>query len=337
MKPYYKTIFLLSCVLSFGVSAQSTLRTDDEANSLKGSIWLSGNSRLLDENLLTGAGYFFTENLLIGSKLESLNLSATDYQVSFNPFIRYYVGKIGNGWRPYAQVDANFVFGGDFDAFYSYGGKVGLERRLNTSTLLNIDIGYTKTQFLDSDDLGLSVRLNTVLGGAAGKSVATDYFQKGNFIVSGQLINLLLSNNQLTDGYFVNITPNGNYFLLDRFVIEGSLGLNFNDFSQNIGLVERELAQQELNLAGGLRYYITSQSLFNVFARATLLYNYRQTTVDNSNDSQGEVFAAYELGNSLFINRSTSFDLGINVTQGFNDRTSGFEWVLSGRLSFWFQ
>ncbi len=337
MKPCYKLLVFLSCFLSYGLGAQPKLTADNEIDSRQGEIWLSGNSSLLNENLTTGVGYFLTEGLLIGSEIESLNLSVEGYQLSLSPFVRYYAGEIGNGWLPYAQLGTNFIFGGGLDVFYSYGGEIGVERNLQNSTLLNINAGYTKTRFFDSDDWGLSARLNTVLGGPAGKIAATGYFQKGTFVLNGQLFDALLSNNKVGDGFFVSITPHGYYFLSERFVIEGSLGFNFNDFSQEFGLLERELVQQELNLVAGLRYYITKQSLFNVFAGASFSCNYRSTTVNNDSDNQSEVFAAYELGNSLFINRSTSFDLGINVTQSFEDRTSGLDWGLNGRLNFWFR
>jgi hypothetical protein len=335
MKPCYKFLILLSCFLSYGLSAQPKLMADDETDSRKGKIWLSGNSRSLDENLVAGVGYFLTEDLLIGNQIESLNISGGIYQLSLSPFVRYYAGEIGNGWLPYVQVGANWIFDGSLKSFNSYGARVGVEKNLQTSTLLNINADYTNTQFFDSNDWSLSARLNTILGGPAGKNAAMGYFQKGTFLLSGQLFGAALSNSRLADGFFANITPHGHYFLSERLAIEGSLGLIFNDYNQEIGLVERELTQKEFNLVVGLRYYITSKSLFNVFSEADFIYDYRRTTVNSDSDNQSKVFASYELGNSLFINRSTSFDLGVNVTQGFEDGARGLEWGLSGRLNFW--
>jgi hypothetical protein len=336
MKPCYKLLFL-SCFLSYGLSAQPKLKADNETDSHQGEIWLSGIYNSLNEDLAIGVGYFLSEDLLIGSYIESLSLPADGYQLSLSPFVRYYASEVSNGWRPYAQVGANWIFNGGFDSFNNYGGGVGVEKKIQASTLLNINLDYTKTPSFSSDDWGLSVRLNTTLSGLAGRTAAMAHFQKGTFLLNGQLFNTELSNNKLADGFTFDITPHAYYFLSERLAIEGSLGLIWRAYNQKISSIEKDITQQELNLVVGLRYYITNQSLFNLFGGGAFSYDYGHRSVDGNSNTLSEIAAVYELGNSLFINRSTSFDLGINATQGFESGTSGLSWDLLGRLNFWFR
>ncbi len=332
---------LLSLLFSFGVNAQSEATSEEEENnSRRGKIWLDGSSVTTEENLFTGFGYFLTENLLIGSRVGSIFSSTETFQLGVSPFVRYYAGKLGKAWLPYAQVEASWGLVGNLPILFdSYGARMGLERNIQGNTLLNIDIAYTNDRDFNGNQWGANVGLNTILGGMAGKNAAANYFQKGTLVVGNQLFNVSSFSGGSINGFGASLTPSGYYFLSDRLLASGSLRLSASDYAIIFSSSDVEIKQQSLDVSTGLRYYITKQSLFNLFAEAAL--GFRHTNNEggtiNNRRNESQLFAIGQLGNSLFINQSTSFDWGLNAAQDLGNGNGGLNLGLFGRLNFWFR
>lgn len=339
MKPFSYALFFLSLLFSFGANAQSEATAEEANNSRRGKIWLDGSSMTADENLFGGFGYFLTENLLIGSRVESIFPFTEDYQLIFSPFVRFYAGKLGKAWLPYAQVEANWGSTNFLSPLNSFGARIGLERNIQGNTLLNIDLDYTNDQDFNGNQWGANVGLNTILGGAAGKNVAVNYFQKGSLLLGNQLFNVSSFSSGSINGFGASLTPSGYYFLSDRLLARGLLRLSTSDFTINFTSSDVEIKEQSLDVSTGLRYYLSKQSLFNLFAEAALAFRYTNAEggTINNRENESQVFAIGELGNSLFINSTTSFDWGLNGSQNLGNGQGGLELGLFGRLNFWFR
>lgn len=317
-------------LLAFQANAQLTIDTLDR----KGKLWLSGGKDIglsLEE---TKAGYFVSDRLLVGSAL------GFDQRDDFfaQPFVRYYFGNKWAKWRPYTEIHAGLDFN-TRKLINNYGGKLGIERMLKPNTLLNIDVGYEHFIPEERDRIKLSANLNTVFGGAFGKRAAQQHFKRGTLTLEGQLMEISAFRSEHSNIGQFNISPKAGLFLSNRFMAKASLDLSYSLFDFSRGTEERKANAFSAEAGLGLRYYITTNRLFNFFAEADMSFRYTNDRTEIGNFSSKTTTTRLKgdigLGTSVFLNKSTSLDFGLKLSK---QNRQGQKLSLDGfaKLNFWF-
>ena len=315
---------LVSVVRAQDVSADSLDR--------KGRIWLAGS---IDSDARADqmrAGYYFSDRFLVGTGLSAIGNGG----VYLSPFVRYYLNDAAHQWRPYGEAGLELEVG-SFGIERKYGA-LGLERTFNATTLLNLELRYTHYD-ASSRDYRLRGNLNTLLGGTAWKSAAETHFEPGSFVLGNQLFQGGINTASGFSFSYVNLSPAIDYFLTDRFALQGSLDLSVTAFDQSEAVANLDYRTLSLDVRGGARYYLTTKSLFNVFVEGGMTYeaNFlrQETTTGTVRASSNLLRADLGIGSSVFINQNTSVDFGVKVNQQFNGDVDTY---LSGflRLKFWF-
>ncbi len=322
-------LLLFILFLSTSLQAQS-----DGLDSLdrRGKIWLDGSPDLNGSIDQLRAGYFFTDRLLVGSSLSVVG----DDDVYLTPFARYYLGGAGRTWRPYGEAGLQLALG-RFAIENKYVA-LGLERTFNTTTLLNLELRYTNVNGRRSDYTARG-SLNTLLGGPAWRPAAEQHFRTGSFVIGSQLFEASVGGANSFSFNYVNLSPSVDYFVTDRLAVQARLDLARTAIDQSLGGSDNAYTSRSAAVRGGARYYLTTNSLFNAFVEGGMTYRARyqdsQLSGTRVKGSTHGLRADLGLGASVFINRNTSIDFGVNLNQellGRRDRyADGFL-----RLKFWF-
>lgn len=341
MKPYF--IFLaLFFFLLYGPSAQvaDTIVEPEQRPAIenrRGQFWLSGGSYIGDGTVDADGGYFLTKNLLIGTKALVLCPTCEDPDFFLSAFMRYYL--LNKSWRPYLQAEGRWWITSPRNDVNAYRAALGVEKSLANSSLLNIEFAYQYFTEFEGNLWTLNGRLNTTIGGPAGKKAASSHFKKGSFTLDGDLFAAFYGNSPRlfsSDNLSTQITPLGYYFLSDNIAINGTAFYGSSSRNQlNGGQVRRSLGRSLL-LATGFRCYLTSRSLFNIFVEGLMAYEYSWSSNGFRENEDSAFIFNYELGNSLFISQSASFDLGLNGNYLLGSRGSGNGLTVFGRVNFWF-
>ncbi|MGB3802190.1 MAG: outer membrane beta-barrel protein, partial [Lewinella sp.] len=253
-----------------------------------------------------------------------------------SPFARYYLTGSDRKWRPYGE--AGLQLGVRNFSIEENHFALGVERAFNSTTLLNLELRYTN-QRGRSDSYGTRGRLNTVLGGVAWKKAAQQHFQAGSFVVGNQLFDASITTSNAFSFNYVNISPSVDYFLTDRLAVQASLHVTLSAFNQTAAPTNLDYQALYANLRGGARYYLTTKSLFNLFAEGGFTYQSRyidrEAVFGDDGNSSHSLRADLGLGASVFINKNTSIDFGVNLNQ---DVLGGSDTFADGflRLKFWF-
>ena len=322
-------LVLFILFLSTGLQAQS-----DELDSLDrdGKIWLDGSPDINGSIDQLRAGYFFTDRLLVGSSLSVVG----DDDVYLTPFARYYLGGAGRTWRPYGEAGLQLALG-RFAIENKYVA-LGLERTFNTSTLLNLELRYTNLNGRRNDYTARG-SLNTLLGGPAWRTAAEQHFRAGALVVGSQLFEASVGGANAFSFNYVNLSPSVDYFVTDRLAVQARLDLARTAFDQSLGSLDDKYTSRSAELRGGARYYLTTKSLFNLFVEGGMTYRSRyqdsQLSGTRVQRSTHGLRADLGLGASVFINRNTSVDFGVNLNQ---ELLNGGDLFADGflRLKFWF-
>ena len=321
-------------LLFFALLVTSLTAQDTAVDSLdrQGRVWLDGSANPESSTADVRAGYFLTDRLLVGG---GLALIGSDGKY-LSPFARYYLLDSERKWRPYGEAGLRFSLD-NFTVEENYYA-LGLERALNATTLLNLELTYTNRSGR-SNAYGVSGNLNTVLGGAAWKEAAGQHFNAGSFVLGNQLFEASRNTANAYAFNYLNVSPSIDYFVTDRLALQASVEVIANAFNQSevSGLSDYQALYAKGRV--GARYYLTTRSLFNVFGEGGLTYSYqsinRELSTGDERESYDALRADLGIGSSVFINRHTSLDFGVKLVQDF---VRGEHLGVDGfvRLKFWF-
>ena len=357
MKSFY--LLFLSLFLTTALSAQYQ----------KGSWYLDGSSSaLLDiptddrtasfEAQAFRAGYFFTDRLLVGSRVETSIIGGNNFGLELRPFARYYFpggetrkvsyfGEVGFG-----AITPSSSFG-FFETDFHFGG--GLEKTLFPGVVGTALLRYdANASGLNTTNLTLGFNL---LLGQLEKSDKGAALTAGTFTTTGNLGGLLYGRQGLSGpsnvigNIFLN--PSIGYFLADGLMAEAkaSVSLLRLDNVSNSGHGTEEIRKNNIlntSMEFNLRYYLKQSGKLLPYVMAgggyqTFRNKREDATFGERTVSSNNLFYQAGAGASWFLSpnvaldgtvryRSESFEgnnLGGTVRQNAVQLEAGFRFFLN--------
>lgn len=300
-----------------GLYAQKNAETTIPA-SRAGQVWFNGN-RL-------GAGYFFTDRLLVGGSVNGI-LNDGDFTFGVNPFARYYLAAAGKKYRPFAQLGADIDFTSQWGNFFrAVDARLGVERSIGQNSLLTLSLMYERGFGIDYDAISLRGVINTTLGSPGGRAAASNRLRRGSLSIGTSLFEAsnfdiaFTRSDVLSRG--IGLTPRIGYFLTNRLQVVAEADLSFyrQEQDENANVTYDRLNILRLDADLHLRYFLTTNRRFNPYLNGGIGYEGRTytsltTTADfDRSNWYGEAGA----GVMYFINREVSLDLSLNYRRELN-------------------
>ncbi|CAH0999572.1 hypothetical protein LEM8419_00872 [Neolewinella maritima] len=296
-----KHLILLICLLiSIGLCGQTR----------KGNWYLSGNTAVAGQHV-TGtqtsvysptaelygrsnlsatsfrSGYFLSNRLLVGTRLDYLRTIARDYYVtnesnrlSLKPFVRYYIldgssrrslavfGELGFGTISFGAGDRY-----ETDFHLGLGAELPLAPGILGTANLNYDANAWGINFTN-----LTLGLN-VLTGQLQDSPATAPLRRGTFTTSGRLGSVAYGRNKSGDDVAaelqVRLSPQLGYFILDGLLLEAAVTFDYRTYrSDSRYRFHYAAAFDSYALDAGLtaRYYVLQRGRLLPYAEVGLSY-----------------------------------------------------------------
>ena len=293
------------------------------------------------------SGYFLTNRLLVGSRIDYLNASVDQgylfdlfeggNRLVLKPFVRYYLldgkaeakrplavfgelgfGTIGFGRGEAFETDFHLGLGAEVNLAAGVVGTAGLYYNANA-----LGLNYTN----------LNVGLNLLTGQLALGAPAS-WLRAGTWTTNGQWLNLAYGHTrrgERTDSDLqLQLSPRLGYFVLDGLLLESTLDLSYARRDNNIGIDLRFPGGgtgTDLRVDVGLRYYVLPVGNLRPFATAG--FGYR-------NVDQDQLLASMTVNRSLryrhwragagafyLLNNAVAIDLSTGYQQDKPRRVEG--------------
>ena len=318
----------------------------------KGAFWVDGalGVTITDDfsQVSIRGGYFFTERLLVGTRLTSEVYYFDDFDAAteISPFVRYYIGT--GQWRPYAEASASLSIyngGSDVSALLA----LGVEKEVAPGVLANVELAYG-IQDRISTDLRLGLNFNALLGDVDSRLVASSQLRKGSWNYGAQPISIGFVQASSFDlkGYDLNLAPEFAYFLSDRLMLDLRASLAYQNTQVDYETAsDVDFKQTDLGLKAGLRGYFSTEKKINLFVQAGMEFdrlsiNRKQISnvgvVSTIEFTENQFNSILTLGSTIFVNQSTSLDFGIRTTFDLSDNDTGenrIQPALFAAFRFW--
>jgi opacity protein-like surface antigen len=191
-------------------------------------------------------------------------------------------------------------------------------------------LGYAFRNANNTDQLGLNLGLNVILGEKYRPEDGYDFLhRRGTLLVGGDIGNLNLSNIGEQTNLLGNVNLEAGYFLTERFALEGQLAYSSGYFDLGTSSIPREYLTRGLNISLGGRYFFLPGRRFQPYLGGGVDYEHgfwRETTSEPERSSGYDDFGAYlKTGFLHHLNDRLAIDFNAGYRSSFsNEYNSGF-------------
>ncbi|MFT6000536.1 MAG: outer membrane protein W [Neolewinella sp.] len=303
------------------------------------------------------AGYFFTDRLLVGSRVSFLSYSDQVFIegntiLQLRPFARYYFPG-GDQRKVRFFGDVGF---GTFDLFSKYiletdfhfggGAEISLKPGIQGTANLRYDANADGLNFTN-----LTFGLNVLMGQLENAGAAVS-LTAGTFMAQTRLGSVrhgrMSANGNLDQSTSFNLTPWVGYFITSRLMLEGGLGLFYGSSSNqisdtNLGMLSFSSVSVGANL--NARYYLKQDGKLFPYLVAGGGFSLNTTKFNNSFGAstnttksiplRGGVGANYFLSPNLALDAAIMYDQRNQIDQ-FQNADSATRKYLSLDVGFRF-
>lgn len=263
-------------------------------------------------------GYFFSNNLLIGSRLSASLVGEEGGAFAVAPFARFYLNPQASNNHFFVNGQLSFLSASD-DNLLGANLGVGMTHFLAPGIGLDAYLAVVKPDFEinRNTQLGLFTSLNVYLNPEqrATRKQALSALQSGSWMVGGTgasaSINISSPRTGASGSRALNLNPNLLYFVSNRLAIGGAVNLALSGFGDG------DVLSSSLGISPRVRYYLTTDRHRVWFLSGAYHYDQGKIKFNGEEIKNSVSRASVAAGLNSFFTPNLALELAPNLNYNF--------------------